>query len=313
MAHRASHTSDTPLKELLQDIDKGRLQLPQFQRDWTWDDERIRAILASLSQAYPMGAIMQLECGDIIPLGYREFEGAPNVVGKPENLVLDGQQRLTSLYRSLYSQKPVHTKNAQNKSLDRYYYFDIRKCMDSDEDRADAIVSIDANSRKITENIGRDVVLDLSGDSEEERREREIEELMFPANLVFNYRKRRDWSRQYSKRYGFDTEEDELWDAFENDVLVTIDDYWLPVTTLSKETSSEAVCKVFESVNTGGVSLTVFELVTASFAMHAFNLRDDWETKVEPRIYGVQASYSTDVMQKIDSTDFLTSMTLLVT
>ena len=36
--------------------------------------------------------------------------------------------------------------------------------------------------------------------------------------------------------------------------------------TLLKETPREAVCKVFENVNTGGVSLTVFELVTASFA-----------------------------------------------
>ena len=313
MAISAPKSYDTKLEELLHDIDRGKLQLPEFQRDWTWDDDRIRNIIASLTQGYPMGALMQLECGGEVRLKYRTFEGAPTDVGDPHYLVLDGQQRLTSLYRSLYSQEPVHTKNAQNKKLERFYYFDMRKCMDPYEDRADAIVSIDANSRKITENIGRDVVLDLSGATEEERREREIEQLMFPANLVFEGRKQRAWSKQYSKRYGFDTEEDELWDAFETDVLDTITEYKLPVITLDKETPREAVCRVFENVNTGGVSLTVFELVTASFATNEFDLRNDWEHNVKPRVYGNEANYSTDVMQSIDSTDFLTSMTLLVT
>ena len=314
MAISAPKSYDTKLEELLQDIDRGKLQLPEFQRDWTWDDDRIRNIIASLTQGYPMGALMQLECGGEVRLKYRTFEGAPTDVGDPRYLVLDGQQRLTSLYRSLYSQKPVHTKNAQNKSLDRYYYFDIRKCMDSDEDRADAIVSIDANSRKITENIGRDVVLDLSGATEEERHEREIEQLMFPANLVFDGRKQRAWSKQYSKRYGFDTEEDELWDAFETDVLDTITEYKLPVITLDKETPREAVCRVFENVNTGGVSLTVFELVTASFATYEFDLRNDWEQNVKPRIHGGEdGSIVTDLMDGLDATAFLTSMTLLST
>jgi len=40
------------------------MQLPEFQRDWTWNDNRIQGILASLSQGYPMGAIMRLEYGN---------------------------------------------------------------------------------------------------------------------------------------------------------------------------------------------------------------------------------------------------------
>ena len=52
--------------------------------------------------------------------------------------------------------------------------------------------------------------------------------------------------------------------------------YQLPVIALGKSTSKEAVCLVFEKVNTGGVPLSVFELVTASFAAEGFNLRDDW-------------------------------------
>lgn len=51
---------DTNLSQLLAEVKSGSMQLPEFQRDWTWDDNRIRGIIASLSQGYPMGAIMRL-------------------------------------------------------------------------------------------------------------------------------------------------------------------------------------------------------------------------------------------------------------
>ena len=57
----APKSLDTELSELMRDVTSGKVQLPEFQRSWTWDDRRIRGILASLSQGYPMGAIMRLE------------------------------------------------------------------------------------------------------------------------------------------------------------------------------------------------------------------------------------------------------------
>jgi len=52
--------------------------------------------------------------------------------------------------------------------------------------------------------------------------------------------------------------------------------YTVPVIILKKETPKEAVCTVFEKVNTGGIVLNVFELLTASFAAHNFRLNLDW-------------------------------------
>ena len=68
--------------------------------------------------------------------------------------------------------------------------------------------------------------------------------------------------------------------------------------------SKEAVCQVFENVNTGGVSLTVFELVTAVFAMDDFELRKDWENRKQIYFQG-------DILAIIDATDFLAACTLL--
>ncbi|MCY3722534.1 MAG: DUF262 domain-containing protein [Candidatus Poribacteria bacterium] len=52
---------DRPLlSEILTDIGTGRIQLPDFQREWIWDDYRIRSLLASVSQAFPIGAVLTL-------------------------------------------------------------------------------------------------------------------------------------------------------------------------------------------------------------------------------------------------------------
>ena len=75
---------------------------------------------------------------------------------------------------------------------------------------------------------------------------------------------------------------------------------------LGKDTPKEAVCQVFENVNTGGVSLTVFELVTAIFAMDDFELRKDWEDRREKY-------FGKDLLTVVDATAFLTACTLLST
>lgn len=307
MAITAPKSYDTLLTDLLREVDRGELQLPEFQRNWTWDDERIVNIIASLTQGYPMGVLMQLECGGDFRLKYRAFEGTSVGSAKPENLVLDGQQRLTSLYCSLFAKAPVRTKNSRGQAIKRYYYLDMRMCIDVDCDRTDAVISI-PDTRQVTEDIGRTVVLDLT------TRQKEIEQLVFPANLLFHSDERNKWFKQFAKTYGFDSEEYELWERFEEDIINTVKGYKVPVITLLKETPREAVCKVFENVNTGGVSLTVFELVTASFATYDFDLRGNWNSCVRPRILGVgNGAFVTDLMEGIDATAFLTSMTLFTT
>ena len=83
----------------------------------------------------------------------------------------------------------------------------------------------------------------------------------------------------------------------------------MPVINLDKGTPKEAVCTVFEKVNTGGVTLNVFELATASFAADAdtFSLRDDWESR-KRRMYS-----SFGVLQGTNGDQFLQAVALLKT
>ena len=109
---------DTNLSQLLAEVKSGSMQLPEFQRDWTWDDNRIRGIIASLSQGYPMGAIMRLQYGNPdIQFKYRTITGVKGVSVKPEHLILDGQQRLTSIYQATSSKEPVLTKTEKGKAM----------------------------------------------------------------------------------------------------------------------------------------------------------------------------------------------------
>lgn len=295
---------DTNLSQLLIDVDSGKIQLPEFQRDWTWDDNRIQGIIASLSQGYPMGAIMRLQYGNPdIRFKYRTITGVKlNEDVTPEFLVLDGQQRLTSIYQSVFSKNHVNTTTDKGKSIERFYYLDMEKCLDESEDRVDAVVAV-PKDKKVKENFDRDIVLDLS------EREYEFEKKMYPMNVSFHSNELTDWTMGYMMHYASDPEALELFKNFKSEVIDTITGYKLPVITLDKSTPREAVCKVFENVNTGGVPLTVFELVTATFATESFDLRQDWKA-CRKVIVGEGDTLRTDIFDAVDETAFLTTVTL---
>lgn len=96
---------------------------------------------------------------------------------------------------------------------------------------------------------------------------------------------------------------------FRKEILDTITKYKLPVIKLDKDTPREAVCKVFENVNTGGVALTVFELVTATYATYGHDLRKDWES-CRDQIWGKHEQLNTDVMYGVDESAFLQTIAL---
>ncbi len=296
-------TNDRQITELMQSINSGKAQLPDFQRGWVWDDDRIKALIASITCGFPVGAAMFLEYGNAdIRFKYRTVEGslASNVV--PDELILDGQQRLTSLYSALFNDKCVRTRTEKNKDKDiyRYYYINIEKAIDPSVDRIEAILSVPADSKKITSDFGRNVILDLS------TRDMEFKNHIFPLNIILDFVKSQDWQNKYYAYYNYDPAVIQQFTRFNNEIVIPTMQYKMPVIKLGKETPKEAVCQVFENVNTGGVSLTVFELVTAVFAMDDFELRKDWENRQQQYFHG-------DILSATTATDFLTACTLLST
>ena len=179
---------------------------------------------------------------------------------KPDFFILDSQQRIISLYQTIVTNEVVTTSK-------RWYYIDMVKAMDNNYDLEEAIVSVNEN-KQITEDFGRRIILVLSS------KELEFKNLMYPVCMIDDYSV---WRREFNKYWQHDSDKIIFWDKFEDRIINSFNKYILPVIIMKKENPKEAVCQVFEKVNTGGVPLNVFELLTESFAAEDFDLKQDWQ------------------------------------
>ena len=111
------------LPDILADIVKGKIQLPDFQRRWVWDDDHIRSLLVSIARSFPVGAVMLLETGGAARFQLRREEGVQLPPGAvPVLLILDGQQRLTTLTKVMALKTAMKTRTEKGKPIDRHYY-----------------------------------------------------------------------------------------------------------------------------------------------------------------------------------------------
>lgn len=166
-----------------------------------------------------------------------------------------------------------------------------------DRSLSDAVISVDG-ARTVRENFGRDVVLDVSTP------QKEFAAFYFPCDQILNSDKWEEGlNAAFPEKFG-------RYMTFRTTVLKPFREYQVPVIALKKETSKEAVCLVFEKVNTGGVPLSVFELVTATWAAVGFNLRDDWfgPRNGKGRHHDLAKR---PLLKDLESTDFLQGISLL--
>lgn len=308
-------TNPVSLETLLKKCAEGKIQLPDFQRSWVWAEDRILSLIASISSAFPIGALMTLESKNGTTLfARRPVQGAPPAAKEatPNELLLDGQQRMTSLYQSCLRREVVETITPKNKLVRRWFYIDIFKALEVGADRDEAMFSV-PEDRRLKTNFDKDIKLDLS------QPELEYEQLMFPLNRVFDWDEWQESFGDYWIAKG-KVEQREVFKHFKNNVLQNFKSYQVPVICLDHETSHEAVCLVFEKVNTGGKALDAFELLTAMYAAKGHKLRDDWlgaegQHGMHHRlaVFGRAAGQETGVLAKVASTDMLQAIALRYT
>ncbi|WBM79846.1 DUF262 domain-containing protein [Cryobacterium breve] len=295
----------TPMYDLSKYLEwttNGNIQLPDFQRGYKWEDERIRSLLVTILRGHPLGIVMLLETGsDQVRFKPRPIEGAKVSPGtEPAFLLLDGQQRLTSLTQALTGNGVVATKDDRGKRLERRYFVHMATALEGEDRIDEALISVPADG-VIRTNFGRDVLLDLS------TTEKEQAEGYFPLRLLYEPVETLPWI--------FGCVESSIGRDFYSTIVTPASRYRIPAVELDSETGKSAVATVFEKVNTGGLQLTVFELLTAIFAGDKthfdqtgtdFRLNDDWRD--------IQKSLSQyPVLGSVDNTDFLQVVTLLST
>ena len=213
---------------------------------------------------------MTLDTGGDVNFKPRPVEGAPAAAKevKPNSLLLDGQQRMTSLYQVTIRGQVVETVTPKKKKVKRWFYIDMRKALEAAVDREESIIGV-PEDRVMRTDFGREAVLDLSSP------EKEYAALMYPVAQVFDWDR---WQDGFDRYWRGDEQEGvrEEFRRFKREVLENFKYYRVPVIALDRSTSKEAVCVVFEKVNTGGKPLDAFELVTAMYAADGHELRKDW-------------------------------------
>jgi hypothetical protein len=261
-------TNPRTLRELLAQIHSREAALPDFQRDFVWEPGATQELIISIASNYPAGSLLRIRNTQNL-FACREFEGAPLLDGhRSTYLVLDGQQRLTSLYQAFYGVG------------EHRYYLNLRRLLDGAEFE-ESIFNLRANVKK-----ARDL----------EQFEVQARDLIVPLSVLqggigsFGM-----WSRKVYRQAATDAERNELEDRLcdvEQRWIQTIDDYQFPVVTLSDTTSAEAVCTIFETLNRTGVKLSPFELLTARFWPQNVNLRRLWAQALDD--YPIIADFAID-------------------
>jgi hypothetical protein len=245
-------TNPWDLAELLALLDSARVVLPEFQRNFVWWPKDIDLLLTSLAQDFPAGSLLFLRTGDANSLAWRpvaEVEARSGV--NPDYLVLDGQQRLTSLSLALHGRG------------DHLFFMDLPSVEAGNLDDGIYYLRRDqAHRRKLHD------------------RTVQFERHTFPLGAVFggdpdDEHWFDDYAYHHHREYGAVLDEVRSRARLIKRTYVDpLKDYRFPVVELPADTSLEAVCQIFETLNKTGMKLTVFDLLTAKFWPKGLNLRE---------------------------------------
>lgn len=256
-------TRDFRIAELLQSIHEGEIVLPEFQRDFDWGDERVSQLLATVARRWPAGSLLLQEFTGQSFYELRAFDGGPEVdVNRVAFTVLDGQQRLTALYHAIYDTGPyVYAVRASALKRDM-----------SIETLEDGIRSFlrsewDANYREQPWSPESDWI--------------PVYSLRSPTEF-FSWRdaalRRGSLGSTLSARAA-----EGLSEAYRLG-LEAFHTFTLPAVVVERNLEPEAVARIFERVNRGGLYLSAFDLMVAKTFEPGWNLRNKWELAQSERL-----------------------------
>ena len=120
MAELYSITEFT-INHLIEKIDSGELGLPELQRPFIWRDSKVRDLFDSMMRGYPIGYLMLWESPALDKKKYIGVEAHAN--GEPRDVIIDGQQRLTSLYAVMKGKKVINSKYEEKSIIISYNPF----------------------------------------------------------------------------------------------------------------------------------------------------------------------------------------------
>src|SRR3990167_6259848 len=250
---------DISVRELVDKVKHKDLRLPEMQRRYVWTATRVRDLLDSLYRGYPSGTILVWETDEDIETRSMAVKSTKTPTTSQKLLLLDGQQRVTSL-SAVLSGEPVHVRNRKRP-------IDILFNLEHPEGAPIEITEVDEN----------DINPDLEEVEDEEAGERDIQEEMKKRTFVVASRALKNnplWvpvsdifkksDKEILKPIGI-TSDDERWDKYSGRLhkIRKISDYPYVMQVLEKNMSYEEVTEIFVRVNSLGIKLRGSDLALA--------------------------------------------------
>lgn len=292
-------TPSYSLTDLFARVDRGELQLPDFQRSFAWDIDRIHSLLVTVLRGYPIGALLALDTrNEPVRFGSRPILGAPATGEAPGLLLLDGQQRLTTVYRCFQGTGLVDTVDFRSKRITRRFFVDVVRAVAGDVLPEDAVFAVDEHG-KVTSHFGPSLEQPLTTpEAEAAAGCVPVDSLLGQAgaDLLFDMAASADAPIREAIK------------TFHHSVVAPLAAYDVPVIRLSRETARAGVGSIFAQANSAGLQMDVFELLTAVWRTEDpdFSLTSEY-TRIEEHL----ARHP--VLGGVDHTAFFTALSLYVT
>lgn len=235
-------------RDLVEHAHSGRLKLPAFQRNWRWKTEKVKKLFDSLRQGYPIGSLLFLggEGADLSPRVFSGSAAAATGVAT-ENLVLDGQQRLTA---------GIHLFHGTG---NRQYYLDIARL-------AELVAEQKIDLKNAEEVKGFAATLDtddgylIARTPVDDPRSLLIDKHLLCTVILSNQAQLNQALLDYSKKY---PEREPLMFSLVSPYFSMSNLEPVPFVTIDAGTQLDAISRIFTTLNTTGQLLTPFELVVA--------------------------------------------------
>ena len=263
--------------DLVQDARTGRIVLPQFQRNFVWGRDEVTDLLISILNGYFIGSFLMLETDpEHLPFAIRPIQGVTlDSSYRPEWMILDGQQRLTSLNYVLAAPDiPMKwTKYAYR------FFLNLNAIAEGDIENA-----VESERADQAERHGR------------YERQYQFHERIIPFTVLERWD---EWLHAYETWLRDDPAAyDEYWARYRtpwHNMIQSLRNFAVPVISIGRGNPSnpeylERVCAIFEKMNSTGVRLSVYDLLTARLYRDGIDLHSLWQRAIEQ--YPLLSQYS---------------------
>lgn len=239
-------------------VQRSEIKLPRFQRFEAWDQHRIASLIHTVIQNLPLGITLVLEVGEEEQFISRHLQTAPETSNKVYEHLLDGQQRLTALWRVLHNNYEWATYFIYVKAFDNY-----------DNDRPLADLSVYWRGRYIKQNTGQKFPLWCDRPQNCLQRGFIPTHLLRPEDIQSDID---DWINKALPMPSSDAGMEALQQYFEyrqkvsdqiKDLRAIVANYNLPYLALPAHTDKSVALNVFINMNTNSKPLSTYDIIVA--------------------------------------------------